>query len=213
MQQQTVAYDYAADAAGAGSPDELARAQLYSLIGTLLLAPPAPAVVRLLAEADTLQAPDHAGALEAAWENLVLAARIMDADAIREEFDSLFVATGTPLLNPYASLYLSGFMMDQPLAALREDLRALGIARQAGASELEDHLGALCETMALLIAQGRPLALQRQFFRRHIAGWAHDCAADLRGAEGAGFYRLLAALIDAYLDVEAEAFAMEPDAD
>lgn len=197
----------------AGATDEHARAQLYSLLGAFLLSPPSTLIVRLLAEADTLQSPDHASPLDTAWEEVVLAARIMDADAIREEYDSLFTATGTPLLNPHESLYLSGFMMDQPLATLREDLRALGLARQAGSVELEDHLGALCEVMALLIAQDRPLGQQRRFFERHIASWASACTRDMRDAEGANFYRLIASLIDAYLAVEVEAFAMEPDRD
>jgi TorA maturation chaperone TorD len=193
--------------------EEFARAQLYGLLGALLLGPPSPQLIRLLAEADTLQSPDQAGPLETAWEEVVLAARIMDADAIRDEYDSLFIATGTPLLNPHASLYLSGFMMDHPLASLREDLRALGMARQPASVELEDHLGALCETMALLIAQDRSLAEQRRFFERHIASWAGACTGDMRQAEGANFYRLIASLIDAYLAVESEAFAMEPEQD
>jgi TorA maturation chaperone TorD len=220
MQQPHQEHSTAADA-GRTSPatvdkvamEELARAQLYGLLGALLLSPPSPMLVRLLAEADTLQSPDHAGPLESAWEDVVLAARIIDFDAIRDEYDSLFTATGTPLLNPHESLYVSGFMMDHPLATLREDLRALGVARKTGTVELEDHLGALCEVMAVLIAQDRPLSQQRRFFERHLAGWASACTHDMRCAEGANFYRLIASLIDAYFAVEAEAFAMEPETD
>src|SRR4051794_2835540 len=97
MQQPRHEYPSAADAGrtsaattGTVAMEELARAQLYGLLGALLLSPPSPMLVRLLAEADTLQSPDHAGPLESAWEDLVLAARIMDADAIRDEYDSLF---------------------------------------------------------------------------------------------------------------------------
>jgi TorA maturation chaperone TorD len=214
MQHPQEDYSSVADAgAPPAATEEFARAQLYGLLGALLLSPPSPLVVSLLAQADTLQSPDHAGPLESAWEDVVLAARIMDAEIIRDEYDSLFTATGTPLLDPHESLYVSGFMMDQPLALLREDLRALGVARQPGSVQLEDHLGALCEVMALLIAQGRPLSQQRRFFERHIANWAGDCTRDMRNADGANFYRLIASLIDAYLGVEAEAFAMEPDTD
>ena len=190
--------------------EEDARAQLYSLLAALLLAPPSPLLVQLVAGADTLKSPDHAGSLPGVWEDVVLAAQIMDAAAIRDEYDALFTATGTPLLDPHASLYLSGFMMDQPLASLREDLRALGLARQPGSAELEDHLGALCEVMALIITQERPLAVQRRFFERHIASWVTAFTHELHGAGDANFYRLIARLIDAYLEVEAEAFAMEP---
>jgi TorA maturation chaperone TorD len=216
MQQSRQDYSSIADAGASAMPaatEELLRAQMYALLGALLLSPPSAMLVGLLANADTLQSPDHAGPLESAWEDVVLAARIMDADLIRDEYDSLFIATGTPLLDPHESLYVSGFMMDQPLATLREDLRVLGVARQPGSPQLEDHLGALCEVMALLIEQGRPLGQQRRFFERHIASWAGDCTRDMRNADGANFYRLIASLIDAYIAVEAEAFAMEPDPD
>ena len=212
MQQPYQDYSTAADTATAAT-DELARSQLYALLAALLLAPPSPLIVQLLANADTLQSPDHSGPLEAAWEDVVLAARIMDADVIADEYDLLFTATGTPMLNPHESLYLSGFMMDHPLAALREDLRALGVARRPGSAELEDHLGALFEVMALLVAQERPLAMQRRFFERHIGSWVDACTRDMRQAEGANFYRLIANLIDAYVAVETEAFAMEPERD
>lgn len=212
MQQPHQDYATAADTATAAT-DELARSQLYALLAALLLTPPSPLIVQLLANADTLQSPEHNGPLEAAWEDVVLAARIMDADAISDEYNLLFTATGTPLLNPHESLYLSGFMMDHPLAALREDLRALGVARRPGSAELEDHLGALFEVMALLIAQERPLALQQRFFNNHIGSWAGACIRDMRQADGVNFYRLVANLIDAYIAIETEAFVMEPEPD
>ena len=36
-----------------------------------------------------------------------------------DEFDLLFVSTGTPLLNPYGSFYLTGHLNDVPVAELR----------------------------------------------------------------------------------------------
>jgi TorA maturation chaperone TorD len=190
--------------------EEQARAGLYRLLAHLLLAPPPASLFQSLAQADTFSSEKGGDALETAWEQLVLVASIMDAEAVHDEFNTLFVATGTPLLNPYESLYVSGFMMDRSLAALRDDLRELGLARQAGAAELEDHLGSLCETMSILIGQGRPLRLQRHFFDRHIVNWAIPCLDDMRNAEGANFYRHVANVIDAFLQIEKEAFDMEP---
>lgn len=189
------------------SAEELARAGFYSLMSHLLLAPPSPDLLHALAHADPMAG--GGSELEVAWENLVLAAGIMDAETIREEFDALFVSTGTPLLNPHASLYLSGFMMDRPLAALRSSLRELGLARRPGAVELEDHLGSLCETMALLIRQGRPLATQQAFFDQHIGSWAHACVDDMRNADSANFYRLVAQMLGAFVAVEREAFEID----
>lgn len=192
---------------GTESAVEHARAGFYSLLAYLLLAPPSAELLRALANADPIAA--EAGDLADAWENLVLAASIMDADAVREEFDTLFVSTGTPLLNPNASLYLSGFMMDRPLAALRTSLRELGLARQPGVLDLEDHLGSLCETMALLIRTGRPLATQKAFFDEHIASWADPCLEEMRSAQGANFYQHVASTLGAFIAVEREAFEMD----
>jgi TorA maturation chaperone TorD len=149
-----------------------------------------------------------------AWEKLGLASSVMDADAVAEEFDTLFVSSGTPALNPYGSLYLSGFMHDTPLAELRADLNAFGIGRVRGVAESEDHLGALCETMRVLIAGGngirrQPLGRQKTFFEARIAPWYGRCLDDMARAEGANFYRLVAAFVAALLTIEAEAFAVE----
>jgi TorA maturation chaperone TorD len=190
------------------SAEEQARARFYSLMATLLLAPPSAELLHALANADPIAG--ETGELESAWEQLVLVAGIMDAEAVREEFDALFVSTGTPLINPHASLYLSGFMMDRPLAALRDTLRELGLARQASAVELEDHLGSLFETMAVLIAQGRSLTLQSEVFNAHIDSWLERCLADVRKTPGANFYRALADVIEAFHRIEVEAFELRP---
>jgi TorA maturation chaperone TorD len=184
--------------------EEQARARFYGLLATLLLSPPSAKLLDALASADPMDG--ETGELASSWEQLVLVAGIMDAEAVREEFDALFVSTGTPLINPHASLYLSGFLMDRPLAALRNTLRELGVVRQVDVSELEDHLGSLFETMALLIQHGRPLRLQKAFFNEHIAGWAHACLDDMRNVQDARFYLHVAQVTDAFLELEREAF-------
>ncbi len=194
--------------------EDQARADLYALAASLLLAPPGGQLLAGLAAADPIQSSGAEHALADAWENLVLAASVMDAHAVAEEFDALFISSGTPALNPYGSLYLSGFMNDTPLAELRADLARFGIGRVRGAFESEDHLGALCETMRVLIAGGsgirrQPLAEQKAFFEARIAPWYARCLADMRNAEGANFYRLIAAFVTALLAIEADAFAVE----
>jgi TorA maturation chaperone TorD len=190
------------------SSEEQARAHFYSLMATLLLAPPSAELLHALANADPIAS--ETGELESAWEQLVLVAGIMDAESVREEFDALFVSTGTPLINPHASLYLSGFMMDRPLAALRDMLRELGLARQSSAVELEDHLGSLFETMALLIAQSQSLTIQSEVFNAHIGSWIERCLDDIRETPGANFYRALADVIEAFHRIEVEAFELRP---
>jgi TorA maturation chaperone TorD len=199
------------------APEDRARADLYALIASLMLAPPDAALLADLAHADSLTSAQSDNPLDLAWEKLILAAGVMDAYAIREEFDALFVGVSTPQVNPYASLYLAGFMMEKPLAALRSELAQLGLARASGVTELEDHLAALCETMRLLITgeyggTRHSIQCQRAFFDKHIASWYGRCLDDMRSANGVNFYRHVASLIQAFFEIEAQAFEMEEDA-
>lgn len=194
--------------------EEQARADLYALIARLLLAPPDEHLLVDIANADSLVSLQTDNPLDLAWEKLILTARIMDVYAIREEFDALFVSIGTPKINPYASLYLSGFINDKPLAALRAELAQLGFARASGSGEFEDHLAALCEIMRLMItgeggALRQPIHRQKLFFDKYIAPWHERCMNDLRSADGANFYRQVADFAQAFFTIEAQAFEME----
>ncbi|WP_435573238.1 TorD/DmsD family molecular chaperone [Massilia sp. LXY-6] len=203
------------------SDEDQARADFYALIARLMLAPPNAALLAALAAAEPIAADgvDEAGrTLQDAWLKLTQAASVMDADAVAEEFDALFISTGNPLLNPYGSFYLSGHLNDFPLAALRQDLARLRLARARGVGEFEDHLGSLCETMRVLIAGApgiarQPLAEQKQLFVAHVQPWYAACLADIAGAEPANFYRVAAAFAGAFLAVEAHAFAVWEPAD
>jgi TorA maturation chaperone TorD len=198
------------------TPEDQARADWYALLARLFYAAPDAGLLSNLARADSLATESADNALDLAWEELVAAASLMEADAIGEEFSALFVGVGNPQINPYASLYLSGFMMEKPLASLRSDLAALGLARTGKASEPEDHLAALCEIMRLLIAgapnwERRPLREQRVFFMEHIVPWYVRCLDDIRRAEGANFYRKLADLAQAFFEIEYQAFELEDE--
>lgn len=201
--------------------EDQARADLYALCANLLLKAPDAALLDALGAADSLRAQQEDQPLDHAWEQLVLAAGVVDAAAVREEFDALFISIGTPPVNPYASHYLAGFMHEKPLAALRDELRALGLARVRGVGEPEDHLGALCEVMRILIAGApgapgaprRTIDTQRNFFIRHIAPWQERCLGDIRKTECANFYRHVSDFAAAFFEVECQAFEMEDEAE
>jgi len=188
-------------------PDEdRARGNVYALLGNLLAGPP---------DADTLQMlgaiapePDDDSLLAASWQMLAVAASRTDHESLREEYDTLFIGVGRGELVPYGSWYLTGFLMEQPLAQLRADLRELGIERQAGVHEPEDHAAALCDTMALLITADEPASLEQQhdFFARHLEPWIPRFFRDLQQAESARFYRAVGQLGALFSGVEAEAF-------
>jgi TorA maturation chaperone TorD len=203
------------------SEEDQARADFYALIARLMLAPPNAALLAALAAAEPIGADGLAEAgraLEDAWLKLTQAASVMDADAVSDEFAALFVSTGNPLINPNGSVYVAGHLNDVPLVELRQDLVRLGIARARGVGEFEDHLGALCETMRVLITgapgiERQPLEEQQHLFSAHIQPWYAACLHDIAAAEPANFYRVVAAFAGAFLGVEALAFAMWQPAD
>lgn len=204
------------------SAEDAARADFYALISHLLLHPPNDVLLGDLASAPPLGPSDISseeapGDLEKSWEKLVTAAGVTGAAAVREEFNELFISTGTPLINPYACRYLVGFMNEKPLAQLRSDLQKLGLARTPGVHELEDHLSGMCDVMRVMITgahggQAQTLDKQREFFSAYIAPWYSRCLTDIENASAGRFYGLVAAFVRAYFDIEMQAFDMHDEA-
>jgi TorA maturation chaperone TorD len=188
--------------------EDEARAQIWALLGRLLLAPPDAAALASLAALDG----DETTPIGEALSRLAAAARGAAVERVRDEYDALFIGLVRGELVPFASYYLTGFLHEKPLASLRGAMAQLGIALRAGVAEPEDHIGALAEMMAGLIAGafGAPadLATQRRFFDDHIAGWAGRFFEDLESAAAADFYKPVGALGRALIGIEAEAFAM-----
>lgn len=193
----------------AGDIDEVdaARAQEYALIAALLTRAPD---ARLLTELSELRG--DATPLGVAHAALAEAASTTSAARIEREYFNLFIGLGRGELMPYGSYYLTGFLHDRPLARLRENLSAIGVARAEGVVEPEDHAGILCEIMSGL-ASGRlpaPAGSDRMIFEMHMAPWIGRFFSDLEQAEGADFYRRLGTLGRIFTDIETEAFEL-PD--
>lgn len=189
--------------------EELLRAQVYTLLARLLARAPDAAFLTALGELE-----GEGGDFGAALYQLAGAARDSDPAAVEEEFTTLFIGVGGSERTPYGSFYLTGFLNEKPLAELRVDMARLGIARADGVTEPEDHIAALCEMMAGLIAgefapeDGGAVGLdaQRAFFDRHIGSWAGRFFADLETSPSARFYRAVGAVGRSFLAVEARAF-------
>lgn len=196
------------------APEDLARAGFYALLARLFHAAPDAALLRQLTQAQEIEADDDASGLPQAWHALRQAAAQADAVALSQEFDEVFIGVGKPQVMLYGSYYLAGFMMEKPLAALRDDLARLGFARQGGVAEPEDHLAALADVMRLLISDTTLPAQERAerqvaFFERHLRPWYGRLFAALALAPGAGFYRDAGEFGRAFLDLESEAFQIE----
>jgi len=191
--------------------EETARAEVYGLLADLFYAPPSPELYSALQVAVT-QAPAAGAWLEGAWRELVAAARAQPLAATRAEYDALFGGVGKPEVYLFGSYYLSGFLNEKPLAALRADLAALGLARGDAMSETEDHIACVCEVMRYLIAgddvQVANLARQQAFFAQHVQPWFSLLCEALMEHPKARFYRTLAAFAQAFASIESQGFDM-----
>jgi DNA-binding transcriptional regulator YdaS (Cro superfamily) len=110
-------------------------------------------------------------------------------------------------LLPYASYYLTGFLHERPLALVREDMGALGLARDERAGEPEDHIAVLLDIMAKLI-RGEVAAEgvdADRFFARHVEPWGERFFADLEVAKAATFYKAVGRLGSLFLSIETQA--------
>ena len=182
--------------------DDAVRANTYSLLAALLASPPRQDIFDLLSGID-VPATTTGDELGTAWHVLKLAAERADVEAVDDEYHDLFVGVGRGELIPYGSWYLTGFVMDKPLAVLRSDLAALGFERQDVVKEPEDHAAALLETMALVIASPEHgFDAQRRFFERHVATWMRKFFDDLQGAGSARFYRAVGQFGDRFMAFE-----------
>jgi TorA maturation chaperone TorD len=191
--------------------EETARAEVYGLLAHLFYAPPTPELLAQLRVAAT-DAPAAGGFLEEPWRELVGAARQADDTAIASEFNALFGGVGKPEVYLFGSHYLSGFLNEKPLAALRTDLAALGLVRDETMPETEDHVAYLCEVMRYLIA-GDDVAVanltrQREFFATHVQPWTPALCDAIAAHPKARFYATLAGFTRAFLSVEAQGFDM-----
>ncbi len=191
--------------------EETARAEIYGLLAQLYYAVPGPELLAALRVAPT-EAPAAGGFLEEPWRAFIGVCREMNDAQVAEEHDALFGGVGKPEVYLFGSHYLTGFLNERPLAHLREDLAALGLARDETMPETEDHLAYLCEVMRYLIA-GDDVAVsnltrQRAFFADHLQPWTQSLCDALSGHPRARFYARLADFTRAFLSVEQQGFDM-----
>jgi TorA maturation chaperone TorD len=141
-----------------------------------------------------------------------LACKLSPVD-IRSEYQNLFIGVGRGELLPFGSFYITGFLHDKPLAALKRDLNAMGIQRASEFKEPEDHIACLCEVMSGLIlgnyGKHFSIAEQRSFYKKHILPWAEHFFTDLEGAKSAIFYSPVGTIGKLFMKIEDDAFAMD----
>lgn len=184
------------------------RANTYRLLAVLLAKPPEEELRQRLLEIEVSPRQESSG-IAGAWALMKLAAEHSSVKALDGEFHDLFIGVGCGELVPYASWYLTGFMMDKPLALLREDLSTLGFERPLEITEPEDHAATLCEVMTVLIqSEDVTEATQRYFFNEHLAPWIGAFFGDLQEADSAVFYRAVGRLGREFIAMEQRYLSM-----
>jgi len=187
------------------------RASAYALLAGLLRAAPA----QILLDYVNGLSPDGDGTdvdsgddLAVAMFSLATAARERDLAMIEQEYNNLFIGVGKGEVVPYGSWYLTGFLMEQPLSDLRDDLRTLGFERSDDTCEPEDHAAAIFEVFSVMISDGTSLSTQQVFFETHMQPWLERFFADLGDARSADFYRDVALFGAAFLKLESAYLSM-----
>lgn len=187
--------------------EEQARAGLYGLLAELFYAPPSASLVERIA----LSKAQGESAFDHAWNMLSATCERLPHAKTEEEYAQLFISVGKPEVVLYASYYMTGFMMEKPLAELRTALARLGLERADAVAESEDHISALCDVMRHLILErsgADTFATQKQFFSEFIQPWYTEMCTDLAAHSQADFYASVAYLAKAFFEVEAQAFEM-----
>ena len=197
------------------SSEDQARANLYGLLARLFYAPPDANLIselRLAAPAPADGEPPTAegDAFGSAWSGLLAACASAFPARLEEEHLQLFVGVGKAEVTPYLSAYIVQSERDAPLARLRGVLAEWGLARRESASEPEDHVAAICETMRWLIVRRKAdLEVQRRFFLEYLYTAGLRFCSAVSACENAKFYRYAARLLQAFLDIEHKAFEID----
>jgi TorA maturation chaperone TorD len=191
-------------------PEDRLRADLYNFLGLILSGPAG----EMMLEQTALLSGDSTE-LGQAVASLARVAKVSKPAAVESEFNALFVGLGRGELLPYASYYLTGFLNEKPLAALRRDMAVRGITRAANVYEPEDNIASLLEMMGGQIVgrfgKATTLGDQKAFFNKHISPWAGHFFSDLEAAKNSVLYASVGAVGKAFMAVEVESFRMSAE--
>lgn len=169
------------------------RGAAWGLVAALLRGVPDKALLQRTAGLALEGGPVEGDAMAESMHALGIAASEVDDEALEEEYNNLFIGLGKGELNPYGSWYMTGFLMEKPLADLREDMAALGFERNPEYSEPEDHVASNLEIYsAIILGDSWGGDQQKIFFERHMQPWIARFFSDLEKAKTAVFYRAVA---------------------
>ncbi|MCH1919646.1 molecular chaperone TorD family protein [Shewanella sp. A3A] len=181
------------------SENDLLRADIYQLLAALLRRTPSAELLQFLHGLEVDSNDDSS--MTRAWLSMKLAAEQFSAEQLEDEYFNLFIGVGSGEILPYGSWFMTGSLMDKPLALLRQDLIQLGFERGDDVKEPEDHVAALFEVMSALILEA-PSHQQLAFYRRHLGSWIIRFWDSLSRCNSAAFYAVVAQLGRAFFETE-----------
>jgi TorA maturation chaperone TorD len=128
--------------------------------------------------------------------------------------EALFGGVGKSQVSPYSGYYTGATAVDHPRVRLRDELAALGLGRREQVSEPEDHFAGLFDVMRVLVAGGAgreraALEVQRRFFEANLKPGVGKFLDAVALAQGANYYRSVAALGAAFVAIESESFSLD----
>ena len=192
-------------------PDEdMQRANLYGLLARVLAEPMGDETLEVVR---SLEGENDGTELGQALQALGAVAVRTPRGSAGEEYAALFYGDGSRgELLPFASYFLTGFLLEKPLANLRGDMMELGIQTSGISKEPEDHIAFLCEIMHGLITgafkEPADLATQKKFFKAHMAPWVGLFFEELESAQSAALYMPVGTIGRLFMAIEAEAFEL-----
>lgn len=196
--------------------EDQVRADFYALLAHLFSRAPDDRVLQSIVI--TQEPTDEASTeLTKAWRALSAASAVVTHDALVDEYETVFVGVGRPPVILYGSFYIAGFMMEKPLAELRDDLAKMGFSRNAEVRESEDHLAAVSDVMRALILgvmgsgtdAPAEIAAQKVFFEKHLKPWVFKCCTAIQVYEKSNYYKRVAKFAEQFFAMESEAFEMQ----
>jgi len=197
------------------SAEDLARADLYGLLALLFYEAPSAELLEKIAQfgqdVDVGEL-DETSILHGPWSDLVQIAKNSKSEDWLDEYEKVFIGVGKQEIFLYGSYYLTGFLNEKPLAALRADLQKIGLQSSESITETEDHIACLCEVMRYLIA-GEDLGIcnltqQKLFFDQHIRPWCGELFETLQNYPDLKHYKYVGALAGTFFEIEGQAFDM-----